>query len=189
MKSFFSMFKDSAAELKNIRCLTVTGILVAVFILLDMYSIRIGDFAKINLAFLALASVGALFGPVPAMLAALAGDLIGCILGGQTPLPLLSLTAIAEGLVYGVLLYKKQAAKLVVFSIIARLIDSAMISLLLNTAVLIHYGFMSNTSQQFYIRFIKIVGELVFFIPAMIAVIPTVSVIYSRVVKNGQNNF
>ena len=167
MKSFFSTFKDSAAELKNIRCLTVTGILVAIFIILDMFSIRIGDFIKINFAFVALSSVGMLFGPVPAMLAALAGDLIGCILGGQAPLPLLSLTAVAEGLLYGIMLYRKTGVKLVTMSVISRVVDSAVISLVLNTLVLRHYNFMSPTAEQFYIRCGKIATELIFFIPLM----------------------
>ena len=183
MKSFFSTFKDSAAELKNIRCLTVTGILVALFIILDMFSIRIGDFIKVNFAFAALASVGMLFGPVPAMLAALAGDLIGCILGGQAPLPLLSCTAVLEGLLYGVMLYKRTGVKLVTMSVIARVADSAVISLLLNTMVLRYYNFMSSTAEQFYIRCGKIAAELIVFIPLVIIVMPAVSAVYSKIFR------
>ena len=183
MKSFFSTFKDSAAELKNIRCLTVTGILVAIFIILDMFSIRIGDFIKVNFAFTALASVGMLFGPVPAMLAALAGDLIGCILSGQAPLPLLSCTAVLEGLLYGIMLYKQNGVKLVTMSVIARVIDSAVISLLLNTMVLRYYNFMSRTAEQFYIRCGKIGAELIVFIPLVIIVMPAVSAVYSKIFR------
>ncbi|MBQ5319422.1 MAG: folate family ECF transporter S component [Oscillospiraceae bacterium] len=183
MKSFFSTFKDSAAELKNIRCLTVTGILVAIFIILDMFSIRIGDFIKVNFAFVALASVGMLFGPVTAMLAALAGDLIGCILSGQAPLPLLSLTAVSEGLLYGIMLYKKTGTKLVTMSVISRVIDSAVISLILNTVILQYYGFMSTTAEQFYIRCGKIGAELIVFIPLVIIVMPAVYAVYSKIFR------
>ncbi len=183
MKSFFSTFKDSAAEIKNIRCLTVTGILVAIFIILDMFSIRIGDFIKVNFAFVALASVGMLFGPVSAILAALAGDLIGCILSGQAPLPLLSCTAVLEGLLYGIMLYKQNGIKLITMSVIARIIDSAVISLLLNTMVLRYYNFMSNTAEQFYIRCGKIATELIVFIPLMIIIIPAVMTIYNKIFK------
>lgn len=184
MKSFFSMFKNSANELKNVRCLAVTGILVAVFIVLDMCSIKIGDFIKINFAFIALASVGMLFGPVPAALAALAGDLIGCILGGQAPVPLLSCTATLEGLLYGVFLYKKEGMKLVIMSIIARVADSAIISLLLNTPILMYYGFMTRTTAQLYVRYGKIATELIFFIPLIIAAMPVVKNVFNRVVKH-----
>ncbi len=181
MKSFFSTFKSSAAELKNVRCLTVTGILVAIFIILDMFSIKIGDFIKVNFAFAALASIGMLFGPVPAMLAALAGDLIGCILGGQAPLPLLSCTAVLEGLLYGIMLYKQSGTKLVARSVIARVVDSAVISLVLNTFVLRYYGFMSTTAEQFYIRCGKIAAELIVFIPIVVIIMPSVIAIYNRV--------
>lgn len=184
MKSFFSTFKDSVSELKSIRCLAVTGILVAIFIVIDMFSIKIGDFIKINFAFIALASIGMLFGPVPTALAALAGDLIGCILGGQAPLPLLSCTAVLEGLIYGVMLYKRSDINLIIMSIIARLIDSAVVSLLLNTLILQHYGFMSTAPEQFYIRYGKIATELIFFIPLLIIVMPSVLNIYNRVFKH-----
>ncbi len=184
MKSFFSMFRSSAEELKNVRCLTVTGILVAAFVVLDMCSFKIGDFIKINLAFTAVASVGMLFGPVPAMLAGVAGDLIGCIFSGQAPLPLLICTAALEGLLYGVCLYKKDGARLVIFSIVSRLLDSAVISLVLNTAILMSAGFMSRTSEQLYIRYGKTATELIFFIPLMIAVMPSVKAAYGKVVKH-----
>lgn len=186
MKSFFSMFKDSANELKNIRCLTVAGILAAVFIVLDMCSIRIGDFIKINFAFVALASVGMLFGPVPSMLAALAGDFIGCILSGSAPVPLLSLTAMLEGLLYGIFLYKKEGIKLVTMSIIARVLDSAIISLLLNTPILIYYNYMTRTTEQLYMRYGKIATELIFFIPIMIIFMPMIRNIYFKVIKHSQ---
>ncbi len=179
MKSFFSLFKRSACELKSIRCITVTGILVAMFVVLDMYSIRIGEFIKINLAFFPLASVGILFGPVPAMLAALAGDFVGCFVSGQSPLPLLSLTAMTEGLIYGALLYGKSGKKLALFSVIARLADSLIVSIALNTPILMYYGFMTKTAQQFYVRLGKTAAELVFFIPVILAGLPAVLTIYN----------
>ena len=184
MKSFFSDFRSSAAELKNVRCLTVAGILTAAFIVLDMFSFRPTEFIKVNFAFIALAAVGMLFGPVPAMLSALAGDLVGCILSGQAPLPLLSLTAVLTGFVYGVLLYKKDGFRLVVFSIIARLADSFLICLLLNTSVLMYYGLMSRTAGQLYIRYGKTAAELVFFIPLTITVLPAVKAVYGRTVSH-----
>ncbi|MDE5993041.1 MAG: folate family ECF transporter S component [Oscillospiraceae bacterium] len=184
MKSFFSDFNNSAAELKNVRCLTVTGILTAAFIVLDMFSFRPTEFIKVNFAFIALAAVGMLYGPVPAMLSAAAGDLVGCILSGQAPLPLLSTTAVLTGLVYGTLLYKKEGFKLVVFSVIARLADSFLICLLLNTPILMYYGFMSSAPQQLYLRFGKTAAELIFFIPLTITVLPAVKAVYGRTVNH-----
>lgn len=180
MKKFLSRFKESAAELKNVRCLTVTGILTAMFIVLDMFSFRPMEFIKINFAFTALAMVGMLFGSVPAMLSALAGDIIGCILSGQAPIVPLSLTAVLEGFLYGAVLYKKSGMKLVIASIIARVLDSAVICLVLNTAILMHFGFMSKTSAQLYIRYGKLSTELVFFIPLIIFLLPAVQRLYEK---------
>ena len=181
MKSFFSTFKESAAELKNVRCLTISGIMVAVYIVLDMFSLRIGEAIKINFDFIATATVGMLFGPVPAILAAVAGDLVGCIVTGTSPLPLLSLLEILKGLLYGTMLYKKSGIKLVSLSIIARVIDSAVICLVLNTAFLMYYGYLSRTSQQLYLRYGKLATELVFFIPLMIVMMPAIREAYERI--------
>ena len=181
MKSFFSTFKDSAAELKNVRCLTTSGILVAVYIVLDMFSLRIGESVKINFDFIVTAVIGMLFGPVPAILAAVAGDFVGCIITGTSPLPLLSLLEVLKGLLYGTMLYKKSGVKLVTFSIIARVIDSAVICLVLNTAILMYYGFLSRTSQQLYLRYGKLATELIFFIPLMIFLMPAVCEAYERI--------
>ncbi len=184
MKNFLSNFKSSAAELKNVRCLTVTGILVAVFIVLDMFSFRPVEYIKFNFAFIALAAVGMLFGPVPAVMAAIAGDLIGCILSGQAPIVPLSVTAMLEGFLYGIMLYKKNGMKLVIFSIVSRVIDSAVICLLLNTAILMHFGFMSNTSAQFIIRYGAVSTELILYVFVIMTLMPTIQVLYERTFKH-----
>lgn len=152
MKGFFSMFNSSAKELKSVRCLAFSGLMTALFIILDMCSFKIGAFLKINAAFIAIAAVGMFYGPIPAALAATAGDLIGCLVSGQSPFPLLTITAIFEGIVYGIFLYKKDGKLLAVAAVISRLIDSFIINLLLNTAILMSAGFMSRTSEQFFIR-------------------------------------
>lgn len=184
MKNFLSSFKSSAAELKNVRCLTVTGILTAMFIVLDICSINIGGFIKLNFNFLALASVGMLFGPVPAVMCAVAGDLIGCIISGFSPIPLLTCTGALSGLIYGVCLYKRDGWKLAVFSVISRVIDSLIVSLVLNTAILMHSGLMSKTGAQLYTRCMVILPPIwvyVFITPIVMAEIKN---IYTKVIKH-----
>ncbi len=174
MKGFFYSFPNSAKELKSVKCLATTGILIAIFIILDFFSIKIGAFAKVNFAFVALAVVGMLYGPVPAVLAAIAGDMLGCIIGGQAPLPLLTVTAALEGLVYGVCLYKRGGKRLAVMAVVSRLIDSFVVNLLLNTLVLMSAGFMSRTWEQFGIRVGKISAEAVIYCPLLAAFLPVV---------------
>lgn len=184
MKNFLSNFKSSAAELKNVRCLTVTGILTALFIVLDICSINIGGFIKLNFNFLALASVGMLFGPVPAVMCAVAGDLIGCIISGFSPIPLLTCTGALSGLIYGVCLYKRDGWQLAAFSVISRVIDSLIVSFVLNTAILMYSGLMSRTGAQLYTRCIVTLIQIVVFSIITPAVMTAVKTIYAKVIKH-----
>ena len=52
---FYRMFSESAKELSNLRSILVTGMLIAVSYAIESFTIELG-FAKINFAFLALAS-------------------------------------------------------------------------------------------------------------------------------------
>ncbi|MGN0552983.1 MAG: folate family ECF transporter S component [Oscillospiraceae bacterium] len=186
MKGFFSVFTDSAKELKSAKCLAMAGLMTALFIILDMFSFKIGAFLKINVAFFAIAVVGMFFGPVPATLAAIAGDLIGCLVSGQAPFPLLTVTAALEGLTFGLCLYKKEGTKLVIMAVVARLIDSFVINLLLNTAILMSAGFMSNTKEQFFVRLTAISLQAVVYCILCAVLLPTVQAVYKRVI--GKNH-
>jgi ECF transporter S component (folate family) len=184
MKGFFYLFKDSAKELKSVKCLALTGVFVALFIILDFFSIRIGAFAKVNFSFAALAVVGMIYGPVPAALAAIAGDLLGCIITGGVPIPLLTATAALEGLLYGAMLYKRQGKMLAVMAVASRLIDSFVINLVCNTLVLMNAGYMSKTWEQFGVRVVKIAAEAVIYCPLLAAFLPAVYLIYKRAYKS-----
>ena len=63
MKKFFKMFADSAKEFGSVKSITVTGMFIAVSMVIESLSIDIG-YTKINFAFLAIAVIGMLFGPV-----------------------------------------------------------------------------------------------------------------------------
>lgn len=104
--SFFEKFGRSAYELKSLRCLTVTGILIALDLVLKLVSVKITDNLKITFAFLALATVGMLFGPTVGFIAGVITDLIGFMLspeGGFSPL--FTFIEAFSALLYGVFLY------------------------------------------------------------------------------------
>lgn len=70
MKRFISMVRDSAKELTDIKCIVMTGMLIAIHVLLGVFiMIPVGEYIKISFSFLALAAIGMLFGPVPAAMA------------------------------------------------------------------------------------------------------------------------
>ncbi len=104
--SFFEKFGKSALELKSIRCLTVTGILIALDVVLKLVSIKVSDSLKITFAYVALATIGMLFGPTVGFLAGVITDVIGYFLspeGGFSPL--FTLIEALGAMIYGIFLY------------------------------------------------------------------------------------
>ncbi|MCD7773199.1 MAG: folate family ECF transporter S component [Ruminococcus sp.] len=194
MKSFLYLFKDSAAELKKVSSLTVTGIFIAISMLIETFTIEI-PYAKLNFAFLAIAVIGMLFGPTVSFIAGGLCDVVGFIVhpdGGF--LPIYILIAMLQGLIYGGCLYRispwmmkradKTGANIAIYicAVIARLLDVAIINLLLNTKANMHYGFIPETAfwEAVAARLIKNVVELAADIPLLFILLPFALVMYKR---------
>ena len=104
--SFFEKFGRSAYELRSLRCITVTGVLIALDLVLKLFSIPISNDLKITFAYIALAAVGMLFGPTVAFLAGTITDVIGFLLkpdGGFSPL--FTIIEAVGAMIYGIFLY------------------------------------------------------------------------------------
>ncbi len=201
--SFFSMFKKSALELKSVRCLTLTGILIALSMLLEMFSINL-QVVKINFAFLAVAMIGMLFGPTVGFMAGLACDVVGFIASNQSQgfFPIYVLVAGLQGLIYGVCLYHKndkhslkwvnnQSGKTVditlyIRAVIARLIDVVFINLLINTKLNLHYGFIPKQAytEAIIARTTKNIVELAADIPLLFVLLPIALMAYKRTISH-----
>lgn len=150
------MFVKSARELTKVRTLTVTGIFIAVSMVIEMFTIEL-PFAKLNFAFLAIAVIGMLFGPTVGFMAGLVCDVVGFIAHPTgTFLPVYTLVAGLQGLIYGLCLYYKNDEHrilidgtditLFVRAVIARLLDVLVINLFMNTFLNLHYGFIHADS-------------------------------------------
>ncbi len=202
MKSFFRMFVTSAKEFKSIKCITITGVFIAVSMLIESFSIDI-RFAKLNFAFVAIAVIGMLFGPTVSLFAGFACDVVGFMVhptGGF--FPAYTLVAGLQGLIYGVCLYhkndkhsilignnvtnKQKDITLFVKIVIARLIDVIVINLFINTALNLHYGFIPKAaySSAIVARIAKNVIELVVDIPLLFIILPVCLVAYKRTVRS-----
>jgi ECF transporter S component (folate family) len=198
MKSFFSAFVKSAKEFTNIRCLTITGIFIAISMILEMYSINL-QFVKINFAFLAIAVIGMLFGPTVGFFAGLICDVVGFMvnpIGGF--LPAYTLVAGFQGIIYGCCLYvkcdrhsiilqnnitsKQRDITLFLRAILARLLDVVVINLLINTKLSLYYGFIPTEAYSTAIvaRVAKNIIELVADIPLLFILLPTALIAYKR---------
>lgn len=198
MKSFFSMFSDSAKEFTKVRSMCVTAVFIAVSMVLELFSIDIG-FAKVNFAFLAIAVIGMLFGPTVGFTAGLVCDIVGFMVhptGGF--LPIYTLVAGLQGVIYGVCLYPKynklslminhprngktMDVMLPLRAVLARLLDVVIINLILNTALNIHYGFIPAESLHMAIgmRLVKNLGCLIVDIPILCVMLPVAQTAYRR---------
>lgn len=198
MKSFFSSFGRSANEFSSIRSLSVTGLFIAVSMILEKFTINLPLF-KINFAFLALAVIGMLTGPTMGFAAGLICDLVGYIANPDGGFfPAYTLVAGVQGLIYGVCLYRKQehfcifgqneTISLMARAVIARLLDVIIINLVINTWLNMHYGFIPQQAFGMAVsaRLLKNVLELFADIPLLFVLLPAALAAYKRVIGAGR---
>lgn len=108
-----AIFKKSALELKNIRCLVVTALLIALELIIKQFTIKITPDLKISFAFLAKASIGMLYGPTVSFLSGLASDVIGFLIKPSgTFSPLFTLQEGFAGMLYGLFLYRLRMSRM-----------------------------------------------------------------------------
>ena len=100
-------WRDAVAELKDIKMLVVTALMVALRIALKPFAIYIGPQMAIQTATLATALGAMIFGPVVAIPAAIISDTIGFMIfpTGDYFLPFM-LTEIAGTMIYALCLYR-----------------------------------------------------------------------------------
>ncbi|MDE6594185.1 MAG: ECF transporter S component [Oscillospiraceae bacterium] len=110
MKSFFNIFTESAARLKELRTIAVTGMLMAMGIALRWAGIDITPDVRIVFTCLPLCVIGMFYGPVVCAFATLGIDVIGYIVANKTSrgyMPQLIPVELLTGVIYGVILYKR----------------------------------------------------------------------------------
>ena len=100
-------WKDAAAELKDIRTLVITALMIALRVALKPLAIPLGPQMSIQTAMLATALGAMIFGPVVAIPAAIISDTIGFMIypTGDYFLPFV-LTEIASTMFYALCLYR-----------------------------------------------------------------------------------
>lgn len=150
--AILNSFRRSLGELRSVRCLAAVGVFIAIFVVLDGFcTIRIGDFLKINFAYLALAVIGMLFGPAVGGLAGFACDLVGYLInpvGGF--IPWLALITALEGMIYGLGLYGFKPEKDIrqyLRIALTRGVVVVVCNLVLNTTALYLYGFIGGPEE------------------------------------------
>lgn len=111
--AFFSNFKKSALELKSVRCITVTAMMIALNLALKSVTVYVTDDLKISFSFLALAAIGMLFGPTVGFLSGAVTDILGLLIAQNIGAfnPLFTLVEAVGGMLYGIFLYNLKPIK------------------------------------------------------------------------------
>lgn len=198
MKSFLKIFSDSANELKKVSTLTVSGLFIALSIVLRNLTINISADLRINFAFLGVMIIGMLYGPVVSILGNVGVDVIGYFLDGFKARDYnfaLLLVKIIAGLIYGLMLYKKATNKSLITNIvISRILIVLLCQVTLNSAVLYYcyqnsnFPFMSSSEwSAFGIWMIPRLTKNAIMLPIEIAlailVVPIAKQAYSKVFR------
>ena len=140
-------WRDAAAEMKDIRMLVVTALMVALRIALKPFAIYIGPQMAIQTATLATALGAMIFGPVVAIPAAMVSDTIGFMIfpTGDYFLPFM-LTEIAGTMFYALCLYRAKPSATRV--IIARFLICFVVNVVLQQFIFAwQYTYMGNPEK------------------------------------------
>ena len=140
-------WRDAAAELKDIKMLVVTALMIALRIALKPFAIYIGPQMAIQTATLATALGAMIFGPVLAIPAAIISDTIGFMIfpTGDYFLPFM-LTEIASTMFYALCLYRAKPSATRV--IIARFLICFVVNVVLQQLVFAwQYTYMGNPDK------------------------------------------
>ncbi|MCL1832299.1 MAG: folate family ECF transporter S component [Oscillospiraceae bacterium] len=101
-----NMFKRSAQELKSIRCLAVTGVLSALYIVMNAYLVIPFADTQITFGYIALAIIAMLYGPVVSVFAAIPCDILAATLRPDVQMNLAwTPNRMLEALILGIFLY------------------------------------------------------------------------------------
>lgn len=133
MHNLKELFKASAKELKDMKTMAVTAMLIAVAVVLGFFgTVQIGDYLKIGFSFIANELAALMFGPVVGSVMAGTADIIKYLLKPTGPFfPGFTISAIVGGLIYGCMLYKKPVSLKRIAA--AKAIVAVLVNMLLNT--------------------------------------------------------
>ena len=125
-------FKGSAQSLKRPRVLALAGMLLALQVVLAMFSVPLGPTLRISFGFLPMGISGALLGPVPCILQAVLADFLGMVVKPMgSYFPGYTLTAALNGLFYSLVLYGAKPSWQ--RSVLVKILTNVLLHIFLNT--------------------------------------------------------
>ena len=140
-------WRDAAAELKDLRMLVITALMIALRVALKPLAIPLGPQLSIQTAMLATALGGMIYGPVMAIPAAIISDTIGFMIWptGDYFLPFV-LTEIASSMAYALCLYRAKPSTTRVM--LSRFLICFLVNVILQTGIMAwQYDYMGNPEK------------------------------------------
>lgn len=132
MKTYISQIQSSRREFKNVKSISLAGILIAVSVVLTLFRLFLTDVLVVSFAFLPLATGSMLFGPVMGGAMGILTDILGYLVRPVGPFfPGFTLSAFITGAIYGFMLYLKPVTIGRVF--VAGALNTLIVNLLLNS--------------------------------------------------------
>jgi ECF transporter S component (folate family) len=131
LKILIWKLKSSLDEFGNARTIAMSGMLVALNVILTFFDISLSNVLRISFSFLPLAMGGMLYGPVVGGAMGVVGDILGYLARPDGPFfPGFTLNALLSGALYGLFLYKRPVKLKSVIAV--SLLITVSINLLLN---------------------------------------------------------
>lgn len=125
-------FTSSFLSLRSPKTIAITGMLIALNVVLSMITVYITPELRLGLSFIPIALVAMLYGPAVAAIAAASGDIFSFILRPAGPyFPGFTISEVLAAVIMGLFLYK--CVLKVRNVIISRSLISVLINCLLNT--------------------------------------------------------
>lgn len=150
MKNVFNSVKLSFHGLGEVATIAACGMLLALKVVLGMFTLNVSPLLKIGFSFLPIAAAGMLFGPVAGGAVGALGDVVSYLISPTGPyFPGFTLNAFLSGFLYGAFLFRKPVTLL--RSALAKTSVTVLVNLLLNPlwlAVLYSKAFLAVLSAR-----------------------------------------
>ena len=171
MKEMKQRVISSWKELKYVRTLAITAMLIALGRVLGYFAIPITQTQRIGLASLANEFIALLFGPVVGGLSAGVGDIVNYLMKPSGPFfPGFTISAFTAGAIYGLILYKRP------FTFVRVLVANITVTVVVNMTLNNVWLSMMYGNRTFW-------GLFVSRAPLQIATVPVEVILFFLVVR------
>lgn len=165
MKNLKTSFIESVHELRELKTLAASAMLLAIAVVLGFYTLQFTDYIKIGFAYIVNEMTGLLFGPAVGGIVGGLADLVKYLVNPTGPFfPGFTVSGFCGGLIYGFVLYKKPLT--IKRVILANLLVTVLVNLGLNTywlTILYGDGFFALLPARILKQIIMLPIEVVLF--------------------------